>query len=512
MSVSPESPCWQCGASASKGRAFLDSIPHPSPNIVHLLTSNDTPPDVDLPVIHARIDAGMARIDELSSQISMMQSAIARLTQERDEIEKFVRKHAKILSPIRRTPPELVFEILGQAWPSTRRIGNHTASRPPWQFGHICRSWRASALASPYLWNSVEIYHSSAFPAHDISPLPMLQTQYLRSASQPLEVVISEWAWGAGIDAVWMESFLSQSDRWKSLRLRISGYLFEALGPLRRRLPSLQMLELELGSGFSPIGIFEVVPKLSAIILTDPACRQPSPPFEAPWSQITHYRGTYGVHRQLEILSAAPRLVECGLGVLVHDPAVVGAHPVIKLYQLRKLHIKRSMFLDVLEAPMLTHLFMTGEVDALPSFLHRSSCHLTRLAVTYCTHIAAFTDVLRLLPGLTHLTLEPNFGLQQETKQLFAAMTLPSGSAPSDICPMLTAFAYGDRRLGDIEGTLMAMVESRVQRGTLSFFRLWLHSPPAAIGEQMNRLSEGGIDAAIISPADAAEFMMIGRP
>ncbi|KAJ7767263.1 hypothetical protein B0H16DRAFT_1882611 [Mycena metata] len=510
MSVSP--PCWQCGASAIEGPAFLDSIGRIPSNVARLLANNDPPSDDDIPVVRGRIDAGMARIDEIDSQIDMLYSVIGRLAEERTSIQKFVKQNATILSPIRRTPPELVFEILGQAWSFTRRIGDHRVNRPPWHFGHICRSWRASALASPYLWNSIEIFNSSAFPVADVSPQPMLEAQYSRSANHPLEVLIS--AWDLSPDDQWMKSFLSNCHCWGALRLRTVRHLLDDLWPIRYRLASLQLLELTTGTEdhtsyyeypSPPRDIFKHAPKLSEIILTDPACRQLSVSLEIPWNQIVHYRGTYSPDSQLEILKAAPGLVECGLGTWgsVQDR--------VTLKHLRKLHIKGTGYLKSLEAPMLEQLSMSGQADQLPFFLRRSSCRLTRLALTYCSGVAALSEVLRALPGLTYFALEPNPGVQQETKQLFSAMTL-SGLL-SDLCPHLAEFAYGDRGLGSLEATLTRMIESRVQRGTLTFFRLWLLNPPAAaFKERLYELSCDGLDAAVISHAEAAEFMMSDRP
>ncbi|KAJ7744025.1 hypothetical protein DFH07DRAFT_943079 [Mycena maculata] len=511
-------PCWNCGT------PFLpDNTPSPSTafrELSHLVAGNEPPQDSEVLTLRKVIAAEQERIDALNTRIETLQSTLTRLVEERTAREELIHQHATILSPIRRIPAEILCEIF--YWlPCTRRLGSHTVDCPPWWAGNVCSYWRDSALGDPYLWNSIHLFHSQAFPVEKSVPASMLEAQHLRSANEPLQVTILSWG-SDDVEHSWLNILLSQSNRWASLRIvcRPAFSLLGLLCPLKNQLT--QLMAIELHNNIPDTDGFSVAPKLRHALLAHGACQHLSSIVPLPWHQITHYRGVYKAQYQLHILRAAADLVECGLGFGGPDPTQLNAisGQVAFLPRLRRLHLRLSRFLDHLEAPALTDLFLVGDVDPLPSFLHRSSCQLTKLVLTYSTASETLRETLKSIPGLTHLTLEPNFGGQQGTKELFRAMQVSDGL--STICPNLTEFAYGDRRLGDIAAGLFAMVRSRLRLDSpcrLLFFRLWIHSPtpgthqlPDDVAGQIDLLCEEGIDAAYISHGDAAKWIGHRRP
>ncbi|KAJ7100365.1 hypothetical protein C8R44DRAFT_642026, partial [Mycena epipterygia] len=143
-------PCWKCGALPATTASFSSSL---TPQIAHLLNSNDAPLDSETAIVHSIVTAGQDCVDMLTAQISALHAAIDRLMDERAQVKQLVEEHTHILSPIRHLPPELVLEILGRpSLPCTKRLGRNTVTRPPWHLGHICRTWRQWALADPALW------------------------------------------------------------------------------------------------------------------------------------------------------------------------------------------------------------------------------------------------------------------------------------------------------------------------------------------------------------------------
>ncbi|KAJ7157290.1 hypothetical protein C8R46DRAFT_859860, partial [Mycena filopes] len=59
-----------------------------------------------------------------------------------------------ILSGLRRLPLEILAYIFLLTIPSVEET---CPLRSPWILGHICRRWRAIALATPALWSSIVI-------------------------------------------------------------------------------------------------------------------------------------------------------------------------------------------------------------------------------------------------------------------------------------------------------------------------------------------------------------------
>ncbi|KAJ7894808.1 hypothetical protein B0H13DRAFT_1624636, partial [Mycena leptocephala] len=125
----------------------------------HLLLSNDVPTASEIPGIQHILAAGRDRIARLQTEISELPTEQA--IQELEETKESVRKHAEILSVVRRIPAEIICEIFAWTLPctGTRRIGrNHTIEQAPWRLGHICQRWRAAALGYSALWSAISLY------------------------------------------------------------------------------------------------------------------------------------------------------------------------------------------------------------------------------------------------------------------------------------------------------------------------------------------------------------------
>ncbi|KAJ7126287.1 hypothetical protein C8R44DRAFT_781541 [Mycena epipterygia] len=80
--------------------------------LAHLLESNDIPLDSEIPFIRQIISDNEARVDALNPQIDVLGAAMEELVAERDQTQQCIRKHAAVLSAVRRVPSELISRYL----------------------------------------------------------------------------------------------------------------------------------------------------------------------------------------------------------------------------------------------------------------------------------------------------------------------------------------------------------------------------------------------------------------
>ncbi|KAJ7656815.1 hypothetical protein DFH06DRAFT_465563 [Mycena polygramma] len=405
-----EESCWKCGApplgSASDAVPNLEStFPNTSTDFAHLLSTNDPPLESDIPSIRDIISEGQQQIEAVDAQILCLHAALAQLVRERDEIAQHHRNCGAILSPVRRMPPELICAIFALTLP---KDDNFPA--PPWYLGHTCRTWRASALGYPHLWSSITVPSS---PLSAVRFLPILETQLLRSANAPLNVCWPDVQ--SHVDPRLLRLILPHSDRWRTLCIYAdrpnSERVLEWLQPTKGNLGRLEKLELVNGRYTTIPDIFSVTPSLRNVIVTDTELLGMSISITVPWEQITHYRGAYSADRHLEILAAAPNLLECSLAFDVGYAFEPHAPPPITLPLLRRLYVEESGFLANVITPSLEELTTLHRPSTVLPLIRRSSCTLKKLALQR-PMTSEIIPVLRGLPSLTDLLLEKRVQLE----------------------------------------------------------------------------------------------------
>ncbi|KAJ7460315.1 hypothetical protein FB451DRAFT_1563383 [Mycena latifolia] len=522
--VPPESPmhlrCWKCGAPPeplSPTPAARVVVAASSEAFTHLLTSNDIPLDQEVPGIRHFLGNVQDGLDALDAQIDTLHATLTQLVRQREEMAEDLRRHRAVLSPIRRVPPELICAIFSMTLPFTRRAPTGTkhanggsVQQAPWHLGHICRFWRAVALSYPLLWSSIHVVdppHPSQFA--NIYPRSMMESQLLRSGSQPLDVVLE-----CNGDLGLQDSVALTSDRWRALVVKASGLnsVLSLFSVTQGRLSGLEMLELIDPRGYwssAPSDFFSTAPNLRKVILTDSRLRQPSPTLVLPWYQITHYRGTYRAERQLEILQAAPGLVQCSLSF--SNTVQPAGHELVVLPALRRLYIRQASFLDLLDAPFLEDLFVEDfSIGTILPFVERSSCQLTKLVLLGCT-IPAVSLALPSLSTLTDLHIRADTVERTPPSHLFDALTVAS-SKPI-VCPRLVSFSFGiGGRISPLAGcadSLLAMVQSRlvpISQSRLYVVRLYCDGPPDDLARAVGMLAREGLDVAFLGEREAEDL------
>ncbi|KAJ7185262.1 hypothetical protein C8R46DRAFT_375561 [Mycena filopes] len=499
--------CETCGASQTAvedASRLPPTLAFTPPELTSLLTSNDPPLDSEIPRILDIISVGQDRIDSLDPQIHALQSRLALLVQERDETAKCVREHRAIVSSLRRVPPEVLCEIFALSIDS---LGER--EEPPWYLGHICRTWRCIALAYPRLWTRLTIRED----------LPRIEEQLLRAGNALLDVY-----WLGRLEEprnhALSELLMPHYARWSTLH--IDYYIFddnhapEWLRLANGHLDQLTNLELT-HSGFeqAQLPIFlSTAPKLRRVLLNSLEFSEGSPWFPIPWPQITHYRGTFRPHRQVEILQAAQNLQVCSVGFMNRsfDPPLA---PLVTPPHLRRFSTEWPEFLSYLTAPALqelTSLHTESEATPLLLFISTSRCVLTTLALFGCSlNAAAFLLILHTVPSLTHLFVEcerhPSPS-QQLLTTIFNTMTLSTSPL---LCPSLTSLVYG------YWGPAMApeqaffdMARSRFRRprglDRLCIFAVNGIPPPEQLAADIAALRADGFDAAFLDVREAREL------
>ncbi|KAJ7508295.1 hypothetical protein B0H11DRAFT_1952381 [Mycena galericulata] len=498
------------------------------PNRDHLLSSNTAPLDTDIPLIRKIVEDSQVRADALNSRIDALRATVDQLIEERDTLVDDVQRHNAVLAPIRRIPPEIVCEILAWMPQSNRRIDDTPVEQPPWWLGHICRSWRETALGDSRLWRSFNILHTPTHPHQAAYSQSMIQTQLLRSANTTLTIKLHWREDEVFDDSPALATLLASSNRWECIFLRTQGEtsrtaLLDVLHGLKGQLSQLHKLEFwsdgdEEYSSESSVrwDAFSIAPRLRHVFLTNSRSEQYSPNVLVPWQHITRYRGVFNLARQLDILQNSPNLVECAIGF--DDPNETHDDVMVTLPHLRRLFADWTVLVSHLTLPALAELFTIGAVYPLLPFIHRSSCRLTTLVLTNSSS-EGLMPVLQASPLLEYLHLGESFAEPPTTGVLLTAMTVSGTSA--DILPNLTSFVYACTTCEDSSSHdhLFPMIRSRLDPQLpcrLAFVRFYSPGSITAFQQAMlagiRTLKDANLDARYLDRSEGRALVSQNRP
>ncbi|KAJ6487150.1 hypothetical protein C8R47DRAFT_1216349 [Mycena vitilis] len=498
-------PCWNCRAPA----AFLDLPPTPehAHDFTRLRTGNEVPLDSEIPLVRDVISSAEDRLNTLETQIRNLEVALSTLVQRRDETRQELHEHRAILHPVRRVPSELVCDIFALTLddpddPDDPDAAFHAFGyTPPWYLGQISRSWRHWAVAYPRLWNYITI-PSSAPPSGDCLAFDEL---LLRSGDAPLNVYWVVAQDRCPVEPQVAEIALAHCGRWAILRLNIrhASDGLDWLLPAKGCLPALKTLAVLHGPSVAIPDIFSIAPSLREVLFTDWDFSYYSSNVQIPWSQITHYRGSYREPDQLEVLRAASNLEQCALSFetpYYEFQTHFSAAP-IELSHLRRLHIERPRYLRHLRAPSLEVLhckYMREEdIHALLSFIHASHCPLQKLVLMSCDILPELITALRSLPSLTYLLIEADAAPEEEN-DLFREMTI--SNSPRDLCPNLISLVYSCGYNSSVPHELLfSMARSRLLHGGLNTFRVFDPLDGTEVAEAARKLRGEGYDADVLT-------------
>ncbi|KAJ7094713.1 hypothetical protein B0H15DRAFT_135899 [Mycena belliarum] len=330
----------------------------------------------------ASVAALRIRLEALSSAIHKQKEALRRITytialRALEQIKSDVERELNaILDPISRLPIELSSEIMLRAIPD---IPRPHLSRAPLIFLEICHSWRNIALSTPALWAVIQIDSSRVGKIHTL-----FETWVGRARTLPLTVSVTGF-----LDISVHDLLYPHAHRIQNLKLRLDTELEYALEDGALQLPSLKYITI--GSKFT----------------------------------MMHRQGwLFNAHGCVEILRAAPNLVECNFDSLYYEEDIhaIGdtSEPLIHLsLQCLRLgkdggHPSSACMLQYLTLPNLKTLHLTSfdiSHEDFLSFLERSLPPLQSLSMNIPNEGWPPSTVLRyfsLLPNLTDLELHQN--------------------------------------------------------------------------------------------------------
>ncbi|KAJ7648562.1 hypothetical protein DFH06DRAFT_1095302 [Mycena polygramma] len=128
--------------------------PH-EPSLVprDILETNDPPLESQIPFLRDFVTRGRVRISLLEDEMALLQTSLDNLSKERDELVVEIRKHEGALSPLRRTPTEILSHIFIFTLPPYRL--NHEPA--PWTVSAVCARWRTIVISQPCFWTSIDL-------------------------------------------------------------------------------------------------------------------------------------------------------------------------------------------------------------------------------------------------------------------------------------------------------------------------------------------------------------------
>ncbi|KAK0239825.1 hypothetical protein EDD85DRAFT_935202 [Armillaria nabsnona] len=309
-----------------------EEMVHASPTFDNLLHSNDSPSSSEECQLRDSISAGEARIvaiddhvaalkklqQALSNQLALIGAVMEGLDGERGKVVARIAEHKRLLSPVRRLPPEILYNIfLGTIiFPMPRTQSQrdrywwnfHPGKSSLWTIELVCKTWRWAVLDFPELWSSINISLSDDnFSSFNFRYVRQLARQVARTRCHPLSILIcagsrqtSEYSQSLPLQLSTL--LFSMQDQIQSLYLYLPAAKFAVVATLQLYLPILRKLTLLSTNGeefqkLSRLKLFGDTPLLNVLDTVD--IQNVTSTLDLPYHQITHY-STYHIfhHRR----------------------------------------------------------------------------------------------------------------------------------------------------------------------------------------------------------------------
>jgi F-box-like len=121
-----------------------------------VLRSNYAASVIEAPQIEQIVSKHDKDIAEINEEIAQTLVTLNRLRYHRAGLVAFRQAHKALVSPIRRTPPELLAKIFELCLPGDEFVGVD-AMDAPLLLVQICSHWRKITLSTRSLWNSISV-------------------------------------------------------------------------------------------------------------------------------------------------------------------------------------------------------------------------------------------------------------------------------------------------------------------------------------------------------------------
>ncbi|KAK0196814.1 hypothetical protein F5146DRAFT_1013029 [Armillaria mellea] len=336
--------------------SYAEETVHTFDNLLH---STDPPSSSEGCGLQDSTSAGVAFVVPIDSDVAALKklqlasvgAEMEGLDGERGRAVSRVAEHKRLLSPVCRLPPEILYEIFLRIIIFPLPEAQPHRDRYSWDFRFgrnvllsialVCKTWHRAVLGFPELWSNINISLSD----ENLSScyVRQLACQVIRARCRPLSIWIC-----AGSDQASSKSlppqlcvFLSSiQGRIQSLHLYLPAAMFTFVASLQLCLPILRQLALLSTNGeefqkLSRTKLFGDTPLLNALDTVD--IRNVVSALDLPCHQITHYSTYHFFHRYcnpgpatsdiLDILSKSTNLEECDLRCELRSTQVEGSIP-----------------------------------------------------------------------------------------------------------------------------------------------------------------------------------------
>ncbi|KAK7022104.1 hypothetical protein R3P38DRAFT_2959391 [Favolaschia claudopus] len=487
-----------------------------SPFVRHFDT-NYVPSDAEVLQIRSLLSGPEDAVARLDVEIEGMESALTQLKERRKTLMKPITAHRVLISPLRRTPDDVLFEIFSTCLPVTHNALIDPAEAPL-LLGRICRRWRAVAYSTPALWTSIHIPASQDHLGSDyLSGLgKAIEAWFQRSAHCPLSVslVFPSVPAGSHLNAV-VEKLISKlcsvSQRLRHLTLSgprdrqliLSGpparqlsFILTTLGA--DHLSLLQSITVSCQNGdcvFSDPAAMAILglPTLKNISLRVTESTSPLT-FPIQWQQLVRLKidcaavrtmqgqASWGFDTKdaIELLQRCPNLVWChlrlfqvGHGDLEKELTPTPIH-LPHIHELIWIGLSSVQWVKGLVAPKLRYFHvgtphMLGPVVQAEATATGLTVAIDSNAITtsgFQTLLQCFTDVSVLCLwepsgfGSTVISFSPTWSyLSQDLDDSLLILT-------DDLCPVLTHLTVRSDTFPFSNRGVLQFIKARVSKGT----------------------------------------------
>ncbi|KAG7442583.1 uncharacterized protein BT62DRAFT_996527 [Guyanagaster necrorhizus] len=374
-------------------------------------------------------------ISQVTFILKKYEEAYAKARSEQLRVQEIIDRHEYALSsPIRSLPDYLLVVIFQLASPNAASVDQF-----PWIATRVCRCWRDVAHSNPILWSEFRVDvlcipppfsrgGPSWFAGRKLDPLSALSMrseiyksvldQALKySEDAPLtfsfDFEFPTFSPEQTTILGYLDGFIDQAARWRNAKIHIRGPLCEFLTLTKSSFPMLESLDLDVQDNDPsiPADIFASAPNLCNVFL-----RLAQAEFILPWEQLKElsiFSRSLSKNYYLQILHSGPRLETLRLEMSIRAKSTDDscAYPVTTLPYLRVLEIDSGMmsFFDSILLPKLVSLKICGDEDnmvpKLTSLIQRSCCNVEKISFYFVFVRAEFTQLFRLLPSLTSLSV-----------------------------------------------------------------------------------------------------------
>ncbi|KAF9016267.1 hypothetical protein BDZ89DRAFT_1166350 [Hymenopellis radicata] len=525
MTASPQSAFWTVctGAECSCANHNIPSFNVPNsttvlsttPAFLRLLTTNDFPSPAEEATIRAAIldlDAQLGVASDLTSNINLLRTLnseqkthidmlLPEIKESADLLTSALDSHKKLLSPIRRIPPEVLCHIF--SFTVEYPFRPWSMSKPHntlWTLELVCKKWRQQVLSYPQLLSQITVvFGKKDYSSIEKKPVLRLAEQLRRAGSAPLAVCLCRSPRNPGVKIpssilLLLRPFIS---RIRELILHMPLHFISILNPLRGRLSSLRSLSIrrlrDVGTGTSTptatqkIVAFEACSQLNAISIVEvPNILEW---FVLPWKNIERVRTFHAdlrwsncpnMHDIVTSIQKTSQLRECH--VCLQSPGARGplqnvervAYSQLTALSVQAVDTLISSFLDHISAPLLSHLAIKvcpppsttrkklapGDIPkACSRFIHQCKPPLVSLCIEDEVLASdSLVSILQAAPTLSEIDLKNCGGLTN--KVIGSLAVIPGSPLASILGPHLRTLSISGQLDFDPD-IFVEMVESR---------------------------------------------------